>query len=634
MMSKQDLNKKERLIVQKTKGLEQISNLYFGLKIQYKAIPKNYFKNHPIAKIDSSNINKTKDQIFTAELKDITKSVLDHKKITASPQSVSLISTNSDSVKPESPASGSISPDMENDLSEVETTQTNETQSTLQTEAIDITDITKQVLSEMDELEQKIEPVLYIEDFDYERFESQPDDQQSEQQINEKKQAETDSNNKSEKPETTDTRSIEVLSESLEKIDRSQMFQNEIDDEPLKPDEFNEEISFFDEHSSELSKPWQDDAPEEQVSENTDNDNDMLFLLDELQDEKTEVKKTIEASPENKDNSQSSLFPNPNLKTDDDSAMNYQPETPVTKNLPVDWMSIKPDYLSQAYDQQLIEIYQKKELDESDFDFFMKKIKDVSQCNAAAILLYNDQLSVYQRLIDTGLDKTTSQNLYFGYDDVFLSKNTAWQKLDFNSELSHDFNFQKRMSSGFFHSNSNCLIYNFKDLGYDGYLIFFFEKKSNPDNKFLEQALFPILTNLLPATMHLARQKWYSIKKQSNPSTLLNDKIYYILKKISRGGRKKINIMHAAFDNILELSNSEIKIRNLFIMVKNILPAGSEFILLAPHKCLIIYPQSIDVNFESMIQDWAQQESVLVRTKNFKYPDHSNNLYNFISPSW
>ncbi|MCB1172250.1 MAG: hypothetical protein KDK39_01735, partial [Leptospiraceae bacterium] len=296
----------------------------------------------------------------------------------------------------------------------------------------------------------------------------------------------------------------------------------------------------------------------------------------------------------------------------------------------IDWLNDLWHNLKINAGGQIIKLYKQKQARPQDFNFLARQLLNIAQAQAVVVLLFNEQLSAYQRVIDMGLDEITARSLYFGLDSDVLNLSLQWQKIDLSREAS--LHFYKKFSFDFLNRMHSFSSYNLNQSGYDGFVLFFYDRPGFEDPNLLKE-ITPHLYQTLPALQRYFKQQSGGNAMADNLICQIQDLNLQILKHFSMSGRQPFFILQYDLDGVVGLEDSETQIKKLEAQLKSVLLARPHIvqIKLPPFRFLFVSNLSVKDQIEPTIAEWSHASSIPVKSRELEYPGFSKNIYNFLA---
>lgn len=306
-------------------------------------------------------------------------------------------------------------------------------------------------------------------------------------------------------------------------------------------------------------------------------------------------------------------------------------KTHIEANPPVDWMN----EISGQHNPEVLALFQKLYTNDTSLTTewipLLEMIKVEANIDAFAILLWNPIHVVYQRIADVGLDEITARNLYISQHDAFFDHEKEWQTFQLGEEEERKFHYQKRFSSNFYHSMQTSLVLNLKRIGFPGLCLFFYKDPRQVDQKAAGQAVDHILPDLLPYMVQQTESRWRKTIHAGFSISSLLERVYEILRFVSKGGRDQAHVMHIRMAGMLEHRDFYARLSKCVRLLNLHMQDTDRLIIISPERLILILRNDESSQLKEILRNYDFPDGVVLEYAVLHFPEFGRNLYNYLS---
>ncbi|MCP5483672.1 MAG: hypothetical protein H7A21_19700 [Spirochaetales bacterium] len=277
-------------------------------------------------------------------------------------------------------------------------------------------------------------------------------------------------------------------------------------------------------------------------------------------------------------------------------------------------------------------LYQKSDLQPADFDAIVQEIVNATEADGLAVLLLNERRMAYQCLLSHALDELTTRSLFVGIKDRYVQPGVTFQAFALHGDLRQDFHFTKRFSSDALADFASMFVLNLSEFQVAGYLILFArtEQEASVVQKKLE-TLRALLRDLTPILLRARMHFWYDAEYEESQDTYILDELYLTLRRLSGGGTETVTVIHILVDGLLEETAWHVQLNRLADAVLPHLALEERVVIATPNRLLVMLRATDPEVILGFARSSADQWGLTLRTKTMRFPDDGRNLYNYLS---
>lgn len=261
---------------------------------------------------------------------------------------------------------------------------------------------------------------------------------------------------------------------------------------------------------------------------------------------------------------------------------------------------------------------------EIDYDPLLTHMLSVSKAQSICCLIFDSHEFIYTLSFQKGLDEFTIKNICFSPNDSFLNENKRIQFIPFR-RYQNDYFFKKRFSTNFFLDFHGALFLNLKYYNMQGYMIFFYKNLETESIRSFLSEISLLIRDMIP----IIRRKDFNIKIE-NIDKNVSELIFRELNRVSRNGRDKMKVIQFHFHDIAEKIDLERILQEGADLVTEQISSAERVIIFPPNKILLLLIDRDHLAIVDQMVSFSKISGCNISEKIKIYPDHGNNLYNYI----